>query len=269
MAITTLAGILAGLRPREPFIKTGATMEAAGVLHSLLYTAGKPAAASVPSPGVSGAALTTYAGQIPFTNPASGSSYLARFAAASTSPGCLLLCDRLWHNSGLSTTAGGNQAVNSVTWPARDRLGDTFGNGVFVGLEVSSALGNAGPSTSISISYTDKDGAVGNTGTIPSLPATPVAGTFVPFTLAAGDTGVRSVQTLNIGGTSLVSGAYHLVAYRVLAIAMCGRRRKSERADAIRIGFPRLYNNTVPFLLWLPTSTTAATISGEVVYAQG
>jgi hypothetical protein len=32
---------------------------------------------------------------------------------------------------------------------------------------------------------------------------------------------------------------------------------------------PRLYDNTVPFLVFLPSTTTAPTISGQLIVTQG
>lgn len=63
--ITTLDGIIANGLPTQALLKVGGTMEAAGVLHSMFYSTGLPGAAAAPSPGLSGAALTSYAGQIP------------------------------------------------------------------------------------------------------------------------------------------------------------------------------------------------------------
>jgi hypothetical protein len=206
MAITTRDGVLAGSRPPEDFLKVGTTMEAVGVQHSFFYTTGRPGAATAPSPGIAGAALTTYAGQIPFTNPVSGNTYIARLQASASVAGSLILYDRLWHNSGIAVTTTTSQTVNSATWPARDANAATNGAGILVGIEVSTATTNAGAVTNTTMSYTDQDGNSGATATISSFPATAVAGTFVPFQLAAGDTGVRSIQSITLG-TSYGAGA--------------------------------------------------------------
>jgi hypothetical protein len=34
-------------------------------------------------------------------------------------------------------------------------------------------------------------------------------------------------------------------------------------------GFPRFYDDSVPFLLWQPSVTTATTMQGLVCYTQG
>lgn len=268
MAITTVDGIVSGLQVPQPFFKVGATMEAVGVLHSLFYTTGNPGAATAPSPGINGAALTTYAGQIPYTNPSSGNGYLAGVNVCGTLVGTLLVCDRLWHNSGVAVTTTTAQAITTPTWPARDKAGSTNGDGIMVGIEVSTATTNAGAVTNTTLSYTDQGGTAGNTATITSFPATAVAGTFVPFQLAAGDTGVRAIASVTLG-TSYGGGAIHLVAYRVLATIPVNPANAGLMADYASVGFPRLHNDTVPFLLWRPSATTAVTIQGEVLYAHG
>lgn len=268
MAILTLDGVVAGMRPLEKYLKVGATMEAAGVLHSLLYTPGVPGAGVAPAPALAGAALTTYGGQIPFVNPVSGNSYLARLSAVADQRGALLLYDRLWHNASIVSTTTTAQTVNSVAFPARDKNGSTNGDGVLVGLEVSTATTNAGAIANTTMSYTNELGVAGRTATMPAFPATAAAGTFVPFLLQAGDKGVRSIQSLTLG-TSRVTGTMHLVAYRELGMVIVPDANIGDAIDAVSSGFPRCFDNTVPCLLWLPSTTTAATVQGQVGFTQG
>lgn len=267
MAITTLDGVIAGMLPLQNFLKVGTTMEAAGVLHSLFYSSGMPGAAAAPSPGLAGATLTTYAGQIPWTNPGAGNSYLARFSGNATQPGMVLLCDRLWHNSGISITTTTGQTINSTAWGARDNNGAIDGAGIMVGLEVSATLGN-GAVTNTTLTYTNPTPTGSRTATISSFPASAQAGTFVPFQLQADDPGIKSIQTLTLG-TTYVSGTMRLVAYRVLAMVDVMAANVGNFVDAISGGFPRLFDNTVPFLLFLPTTTTAATVQGQMGVTQG
>lgn len=268
MAITTVDGVIAGLLPPEKFIKVGGTMEAAGVMHSLAYVSGRPGAAVAPTPGLAGAALTTYGGQIPFTNPGSGNSYLARLSATATIGGTLMVYDRLWHNSGFTVTTTTAQTVTSAAWPARDANGSTNGAGVLVGIEVSTATTNAGAIANMTMEYTNQSGTPTRTATVTSFPATAAAGTFVPFQLQAGDTGVRAITSLTLG-TSLVTGTVHLVAYRELGDSVVVAVSNGTTQDAFGTGLVRLYDNTVPFLLWLPSATTAATVQGSLTVTQG
>ena len=265
MAITTLDGAIAGMLPPENLIKVGAAT-VAGRHYSPFYVAGRPGAAVAPTPGLAGAALTTYTGQIPFTNPGSGNSYLARFSGACNVAGTLLLCDRLWHNSGFTVTSTGSQTVNSVAWPARDRDGSTNGADILIGAEVSTVMGAGTPTWTMG--YTNSAGTAGRSIVTAAQSATMAVGSFIPIQLAAGDVGVRSVQTWQQSAT-MTSGVYHLVAYRILARVPCPIAGVDGAVDAITSGFPRLYDNTVPFLLWLPNTTTAPALSAQMIVTQG
>lgn len=267
MAITTLDGALAGMRPPEYFAKAVSGTLVAGRPMNLNYLAGVPGAMVANSAGLNGLALTSYAGQIPIPA-ASGNTHLARFSGVSSAQGgLLLLCDRLWHNSGLVVTTTTAQALTSATWPARDTNGSTNGVGVMVGLEIMTATG-AGAATP-TISYTNDAGTAGKTGSMRvAYAASSIAGTFYPFTLAAGDTGVRSVQSCTLG-VSMTSGSISLVAYRVLATLELVGAGIPNAVDALTSGLPRLYDTTVPFLLYVPQTTTTTLTTGSVVYTQG
>ena len=262
----TLDAIADGAQPPEEILKVGAAT-VAGRFYSPFYVAGRPGAAVAPTPGLSGAALTTYAGKIPFTNPVGGSqTRLMRFAASCTTPGQLLLCDRLWHNSGITVTLTTSQTINSVAWPARDRVGTTDGEGVMIGVEVSTVMGAGTPTWTMG--YTNAAGTSGRSIVTAAQSATMAVGSFIPIPLAAGDTGVRSIQTWQQSAT-MTSGVYHLVAYRVLARLPMPLANMGYALDAISSGFVKLHDNTVPFLLWLPSTTTAPTITGDLSVTQG
>ena len=267
MAIVTLDGVLAGMQVPSNIIKTATPTLVIGRPHSLLYLAGTPGAAVAPAPGIAGAALTTYPGQIPFSNPVAGNSYLARFVGQATVAGRLLLCDRLWHNSGMSITATTAQTINSVAWPARSADGTVNGVGIQIGVEVSTILGAGAPIHSIS--YTNQAGTSGKTGTgiITGITLSAV-GAFYMIGLAAGDTGVRSIQTYT-RSVSSVTGVEHLVAFRILASLDLTLANTPNSIDAISSGFPRLFDNTVLFLLFIPAAVSASVISGQVVITQG
>lgn len=267
MAITTLDGALAGMKPASFYSKAVSGTLVAARPFTPFYTAGVPGAATAPSPGLAGAALTTYAGQIPVPA-ASNNTYLARFSGVSSAQaGVLLLCDRLWHNSGFTITSTGAQTINSVAWPARDMNGSTNGVGVILGVEVSGATGAGTPT--ITVSYTNDANTSGRTGTNSvATVASSAVGSFYPIGLQAGDTGVRSVQTLTLSAT-WTSGTIHLVAYRVLASLELGAGGIPSAVDALTSGMPRCYDNTVPFLVYIPQTTTTTQLTGTAVFTQG
>lgn len=194
MAVTSLDIALSGERPLEFFTKATSGNLVIGRPWTPFYTAGIPGAAVAPTPGLTGAALTSYAGQIPVP-PASGNTHLSYVSFVSQAQGgMVLLCDRLWHNSGLNVTLTTAQTVGSVAFPARDADGTTNGEGVFLGVEVSAATGAGTPT--ITVSYTNQAGTAGRTATnTDATVATSAVGTFYRIGLQAGDTGVRSVQS--------------------------------------------------------------------------
>lgn len=270
MAILSADNLFRSVLPAQPLYKAASTAQAAGVLHSLFYVAGLPGAAAAPSPGLAGAALTSYAGQVPF--PAPVASKEVRMAAAefavAANVGYVFPADRLWHNSALVVTTTGAQAINSVALPARDLDGTILGRGVELALEVTTVTGNGAPVTTITASYTNSLGVAGKTATIASFPATAVAGTLIPFALAAGDVGVQSVQSITLG-TSLVSGAVSAVMMRRLPGAGLPSANVASPRGPLDLGPPKWFDNSVPFLVVLPTATAVGQLVGSVTWAQG
>lgn len=248
-----LSGTMAVGRPWTPF-----------------YTAGFPGPAIAPTPGVAGAALTSYAGQISFpSTQASQTIHLAKFLGMSTAAvGTLLLCDRLWHNSGLSATITTSQTVNSAAFPARDYNESTNGEGVLVGMEVSTATGTGTPA-SLSLGYTNQGGTASRTGAnIPAMAASLPIGTFYPIGLQAGDTGVRSIQTFQINTTAWASGTIHLAAYRILESIEISAVGVPESRNILTGGLKRAWDATVPFVIFVPGATTTTQLFYDVSFSQ-
>ena len=158
----------------------------------ILIVAGRPGAAAANVAGTAGLALTSYSGQIPFSNPVSGNTYLARMSATVNVGGTLVLCDRLWHNSGLSAVSNTLQSFTSAAWPARDMDGSTDGRGVRIGLEVATVMGAGTPT--FKLDYTNSAGDTGHTITTAAQATTMAVGSFIPIELAAGDVGVFLVN---------------------------------------------------------------------------
>ena len=139
--------------------------------------------------------------------------------------------------------------------------------GVILGVEISTAISTNAPT--ITVSYTNDANTASRTGTnTVATTSTSPAGTFYPIGLQAGDTGVRSVQTLTLSA-SWVTGAVHLVAYRVLATLELSAAGIPNAVDALTSGMPRCYDTTVPFLIFIPPTTTTTQLSGSAVFTQG
>lgn len=207
------------------YYKVGTAKDAAGYRILGNKDGGHPGAWVLGTPGVNGAnfdcstgAGATVAGAHYFPAAASGNLYITQLTIQNSVTEQMELVDLLWYNTGLSVTTTGAQAVVPAGFPARDKLGSTNGEGVKIALYALTALGNAAVVSNSTISYTDQDGNAGATGTFQAAvgyqaPATPVIGTFMPFTLAAGDRGVRTLASVTLA-TTYTSGTMSLIAYR-------------------------------------------------------
>lgn len=275
MAIATLDGIFAGMRPPVYFAKSVTATLVAGRPASLWSLAGTPGAGAFDTT-LNGVVLsstsTIPAGAIPHYDPASGNSYLAYLQAMATQAGTLLLLDRLWHNGGYTITIATAQASTTPTWPSRtptsgiDDTPATTGQGVQLALEVSAATGAGTPT--ITVSYTNQAGTAGRTATnIIATVATSAIGATYFLGLQAGDTGVRSVQSLTLSAT-WTSGTINLVAYRKIA-ALPLQALVPNAMDSLTGAGQRLYNGVVPWLVFVPNTTTATTVSGTYIETQG
>lgn len=277
MSITTIDQLQSSLMTPIEFSKD--TYLHSGSAHfSLAYQNGNPGGMSIPNPGASGEALTYLSGQLEFVDPASGSTkYIvgAKFVSseysaspANSVPGTVLVCDRLWHGGQFAGTDVTLQSVNSVTFPSRDVNGSSSGVGVMVAVEVTSACGNAAPIATVT--YTNSDGTSGRTGTA-QLSTLPNKGQMYAVTLQAGDTGVRSVQSVQLS-TSWLSGTYVLVAYRCIVKTSIDRSYSlpgRQWADSISLGMPKVYSGSVLYLVVLLNKSAWLSVVGSLIFAQG
>jgi hypothetical protein len=268
MAISTLDGCIAGAKVPEYFSKTGITMAAVSAVrwHSHFYAAGRTPGVA-PSSGVNGGAHSApLTGALAMPGAQGGQNvHLMRAAIRANQIACFMIADRLWTNSGLSTTLTSSQAISPVAAPARSNDGTANGDGVLAAIEWS-ATGGAG-TPNATLTYTDQAGNAGNAAVVASV-ASPPVGTFELFPLATGDTGVRSVQAFQWSATH-TSGAFHIVLFRPIVSLFVPTANAEAVVDALTSGFPRLFDASCPFILQIPAATTATTLSGHWVTTQG
>ena len=276
MAITTVDGLLAGLKPGQAFQKATFTGEAAGQWHNLMAIAGNPGAVALGTPGLNGAVVTTttLGGAWPYANPASGNGYLARLAV---SVGANLIgfrvYDLLWYNTGIAITTTTAQAITSPTWPARcvpasGSTPDTLGGRMQVWLWASATCGNAAVANT-TFAYTDELGNAGRSaGLVYSFPATALIGTMVPFGLQGDDTGIRSIQSITLG-TSYVSGTVNMLLTRTIADVYFPVATAGGVYDFADLGMPQLYDSSALYMGVLLSGTAAGITCGSAAYAHG
>ena len=206
------------------------TAALAGEWSCLLRGGGNPGADSIINTGTNLAfqALTdttANAGAIQHGGDVGGYKHIlnasAFTAAATTAPCILMLVDMLgWYRVTTVTTTTAQTTNNSVTLP---RYTDGAGVNAFIYNSNATALGAGTPN--LSIGYTNSAGTAGRaTPAVLPIGKTAAAnglilhsgtgaGKYGPFMpLAAGDSGIRSIQTIQ-NSTSYVSGEY--------AVALC------------------------------------------------
>jgi hypothetical protein len=254
------------------FMKNGTASDAIGYWYGTWKDAGFPGAWAPGTPGINGRVTdgTTAAdyGCVPIRNPSTGANYLTEVMMGSSIPHYHLFYDVLWVNSGIAITTTTAQAITTPTLPARDINGSTNGEGCMIGIMCTSAVGLAALAFNATVTYTNSDGTGSRTATLSNIvgsqaPATPVIGTVIWFNLAAGDRGVRSIQSITLG-TSWVSGTISLFIAR--DIVSVGTQVANIPSAPKKLSDPgvRLYNGTCLLHCVLSSATTATFFNGEL-----
>ena len=270
MALTSLDGVVAGIQAPRFFSKGTTPTVLAGRWTSSWSMAGIPGAGAYDTT-LNGVALSSTSanvnGQLPHTDPGAGSAYLHRCQLFVTNQSQYLLCDRLWHNGGISAISIFQQDITSPTWPARDQTGGTDGIGVMIALEISATMGAGTPT--ITVGYTNSAGTSGRTGTNVWTVIANVPPPYVfPISLQDGDKGVRSVQSITLS-SSFISGTCNLVAYRILAAFNTPAASSLSTVNALTGGLPILYNGVVPYFMSQGVTTIGTVIAGSYQEVHG
>jgi hypothetical protein len=115
-----------------------------------------------------------------------------------------VLVDLLNLQGGINSSITGSQTTNLPT-AALTRY--TSGVGVMAGVYIENTVGST--ATTFTVGYTNQAGTSGRTSTATQIGSTGFreTGSIIPIPLAIGDTGVKSVDSINlaasIGGTSI------------------------------------------------------------------
>lgn len=262
MAILTESGLVAALPGQQlSFLKAGGgAAKGAGSWHSMWTVAGLPGAGAAQG-SVNGAIPTdATAGAYPFTNPTGGAlSYLARLVCSATLQCHVLLYDRLWHDSGLSATL---TTVQSITQPALTRWTTGEANELWVEIYTATTA-----SALLTIIYTNQAGTGSRTTTV-TIPASTVAGQMIPVPLAAGDYGIRSVQSAQLGG-SLTAGNWGLTILNDVASFPIPNANMGVVLNAYDLGMPTIADDAALAFAVLCSSAVIPGITGEFNVAQG
>ena len=129
----------------------------------------------------------------------------------------IIVADRLSHTGGLSGTVATTQTTNLPT-AALTRY--TSGEGVFIALEIYTAIGTT--ATTATCSYTNQAGTAGQTTKARIIGSTSAnaSGSFLICPLQDGDTGVRSVESVTLAASTVsAAGAFGVTLFKPLQMS--------------------------------------------------
>jgi len=255
-----------------PILKIGTAPDTIGYWYCSSKDAGFPGAWAPGTPGVAGrvtdGTLAADAGCFPIKNAGSGVNYITTVNMSSTTAHYHMIFDVLWVNSALVVTTITSQAVASPTLPSRDINGAAIGEGCIIGMLTTTANTNAAVISNSTISYTNDLGTAGKTATLVAvvggqITATPVIGTITWFSLAAGDKGVKSIESITLG-TSLGAGAISLLIARPIVNIPVSAANIGQNAMVSENPGIKIYNGTCLLHCYLTSAVAATTVTGTI-----
>jgi hypothetical protein len=177
------------------------------------YNKSRGGSGAVPSTPV--APDNTTRGGLMHTDASGGrDKWLLGHGAISSAPGALLLYDRLLHDGGL---LGNNTSAQTVGGTLTRNTG---GEGNQIWVEIYTLIGTT--ATTITASYTNQAGVSGRTTKPVAIGGTGnrEAERMLPLPLQDGDTGVQSVQTITLAGTTATAGNIGITIIKPIGIAI-------------------------------------------------
>lgn len=265
MAITTMdqlaAAIAAGIT--SPTYDASITAQGPGFFCSLWTAGGHPGAGATPATGVGAVPTNATAGAIYYVNPTGiNIGYLGSWSASATTIGTLILYDRLVHTSGLSGIVTSAQTVNST---AITRTYDS-GNAVEAWLEWYTATGAT--ACTATIAYTNQSGTSSRSGTA-SIAASTKAACMIPISLQSGDTGVQSVQSVTLSGTTGTAGNFGITMCQRLAQMQVVIAGTGVAVNWGQLGLPIIANNACLAYKVLASTTSTGIWMNTLSFIQG
>jgi hypothetical protein len=249
----------ASKRERMLFGKDSTTSKGAGYMVDL-WAVGGPGAPAGTWPAVAGALLsssTVGAHILPLMDP-DKDIQIGEIDWALISQGAhVTLFDRLWHNGGMGLTPA-NYSVNS---PLLTRYTD--GEGVELFAVCISAWGSA--LVAVTVNYIN---SLGNSSSVQFNPVqSPTVNGIQRVPLAPGDSGIRSITSVMVSGTSSPVGSMGLVLAKRLA-SFGGIANSFGTKDFISLGTKVEQQACLSFMV-LPLTTTTPRIQGELTISEG
>ena len=269
MAITTMDQIAAGLAaaPVVDIFAPSATNVAAGFVNLQRAVVTSTGQMAVPAAASAGGTLHS-AGQAGFGNlpdPVGGASrYLAQSAITFATAGSLWFYDRVWSCSGFSGTVTAAQAVTS--FPVLTRP-DVNGTGLEIWIECYTATGST--AANITVQYTNSDSVAGRSTVSTAHITSMQANRMYRVPLQAGDTGVKSIQSVTLSATTGTAGSFGVTLMRKIAVTGTAIANVPVVNDFAALGMPLVQNGTALNAIHQGTTTSSGIILGVLTFIDG
>lgn len=157
----------------------------------------------------------------------------ARMNTSTIGAAGFILLDLLNVSGGLSGVVTTAQTTNL---PTAALTRHTSGEGVMAGIVVYSVVGTT--ITTVSISYTNQAGTGSRTSTPTTFGGTSFreAAILIPIPLQAGDTGVRSIESVTVAATTGTAGNFGVCMFKPLAMVSLESATGAMPLDAVSTG---------------------------------
>lgn len=271
MAITTANEYFGAARQTFNIQKTASFTTVAANPFSLWDVAGNPGAGTlaigntttglVPDDSILGAPV--------ITNFGSGNvGYIQQAEYANSVPGRAFIYDRLWHAGSVSmlalaTTTFSSQPAITQRLP---NAGTDWG-GLEILLEINAAV--SATATTVSVTYTNEAGVSGRTtGATASLSGF-TNRRIIRMPLQAGDKGVRTIDSVTVGGTVATTGTFNVILARRLASFNTRIANASDIRGWDLLGGPIVFQNSCLWGVVQPDSNGAGVIDFGLTIING
>lgn len=156
-----------------------------------------------------------------------------KFNTSGTAGVTLIPIDLLNISGGLNATITTEQTTNLPTAALTRHTG---GDGVFIGLIIYTLIGSTG--TTVGIRYTNQAGVANRVSPLTSFGATGfrVPGRLIQISLAAGDTGVRSVEGVTVTASTGAAGDFGVCLFKPLMMFSLESTTGTMQLDAVSSG---------------------------------
>ena len=158
-----------------------------------------------------------------------------RFNTSSFGAGGMLLVDLLNVSGGLNATLHATPQTTNLPTAALTRY--TSGEGVMAGIVIYTIIGST--ATTVTISYTNSAGVSGRTSTATSFGGSGFreVGVLIPIPLQAGDTGIRSIESVTLAGSTAGTAAnFGVCLFKPLAMISLESATGAMPLDSVSTG---------------------------------